>query len=193
MPLRTRTAWNPERVRWDHPGIPQPQRPFRRLEGPGWRRVDQSSGIPEGTLLDKRGLDVGMASGWQEVNRTVNGTLAPTNPLNPGHRPGRTTDGAEDSDPLLADTDGDGFLDGQELFHGTNPASMGTSDLSPVVLVDLNASGLTPGALAAWSNSGLMGGQFTAGTPVAWWNGLRVRGVTLDGSGYYDGPTTPCL
>lgn len=179
----------------DHPGILNASDPSDAAKDPDGDGLTNLQEFQKGTLLDKADSDGDGLNDGAEVNRTVNGTAAPTDPLNPDTDQDGATDGAETtSDPLIADTDGDGFYDGQEIFHGTNPtSSSSTPNLAqPVVLVDLNAASLADGPLSAWNNSGVMGGQFTAAdTGGVVERVAGIRGVTLDGSGYYDGPTTP--
>jgi hypothetical protein len=162
-----------------------------------------------GTAPDNPDTDGDGLPDGAEVNRTAGGAPAPTDPL----RADTDGDGLSDrvetdtgvfvsandtgSDPLLPDTDGDGFGDQQEVLAGSNPNDP-ASVPGPIrpALVNLDATALAAGSLAAWPNNGTLGGVFTAPAeavarvePSA-----GVHGVTLNGtSHYYTGPATPAF
>src|SRR5439155_24807264 len=101
------------------------------------------------------------------------------------------------SDPLKADTDGDGFGDLQEVFGGSDP-NTATSVPGPIrpALVNLDANNLPVGSLSVWTNSGTVGSVFMApaGAPGKVETIAGVKGVTLDGlNNYYTGPTVPAF
>ena len=117
------------------------------------------------TIADTDGDGI---SDGTELHRTDGGNPAPTNP----RRVDTDQDGLPDnvetdtgtyvspsdtgSDPLLADSDGDGFADGQELAHNSDPNSaISTPDFDfedPVAIINLDATGLATGALNVWTN-----------------------------------------
>jgi hypothetical protein len=83
--------------------------------------------------------------------------------------------------------------DGQEVVRGSNPA-VASSLPSPTAigkLVDLNSSALAAGTLAAWPNSGGLGGSFKADNAPLVESVAGVKGVTFDGSSVMDGPVVP--
>jgi len=96
------------------------------------------------------------------------------------------------SDPLLRDTDGDGFDDGFEVARGSNP-NLASQVPDPFMLIALDAMNRPAGPLPVWPNTGTVPGDFAAETDVpsvTFVDGRR--GVTLDGSGdTYRGPATP--
>lgn len=161
------------------------------------------------TLPDDPDSDDDGATDTAEVRRLDNGVPAPTNPRRPDTDQDGLLDSAETdtgvfvsatdtgSDPLVIDSDGDRFADGQEIIHGSNPNDQfNTPDFEftdPVAVINLDATGLTPGAIASWPNTGAIGGAFQSGgdTPqVA--TVANVKGVTLSGvNNYYTGPNTP--
>ncbi|HEX7861412.1 MAG TPA: LamG-like jellyroll fold domain-containing protein [Verrucomicrobiae bacterium] len=99
------------------------------------------------------------------------------------------------SDPLVVDTDGDTFSDGQEVFNGSNPTTLNsTPTFSPSrPLIDLNPAALANGLVQSWTNSGSMGGFFTAPTDLGATAETvsGAKGVTFAGTNYYNGPVTP--
>lgn len=118
----------------------------------------------------------------------------PTNPKLRDSDQDGLQDGAEtSSDPSLPDTDGDGFLDGVEVNHGSDPSSAASfPDLSePKAIVALDASGLPVGPLAAWPNAGSMGQDFVANSPANVVVVADVKGVSLNGTQWYVGPSAP--
>jgi hypothetical protein len=162
-----------------------------------------------GTLPNVADTDGDGINDGAELNRTVGGSPAPTNPL----RADTDQDGLPDnvetgtgtyvsrtdtgSNPLVPDSDGDGFSDGQEVLHDSDPNNaVITPDFEftdPLAIINLDATGLSAGALATWTNNGALGGVFTAGglapsvTTVA-----NIKGVTLDGTNdFYNGPVAP--
>src|SRR5690606_42127496 len=72
------------------------------------------------------------------------------------------------SEPLNPDSDGDGYVDGQEVFRGADPNDFASSPVfdGPVAIVDLAAAGLSGGPLAEWPNDGALRGLFRAGAPA---------------------------
>lgn len=84
-------------------------------------------------------------------------TPADANPFPTATRPGADadTDGLTDleerllyaSDPGLPDTDGDGFLDGNEVFHGYNPTQPSPSTLMDAGLLKTYAVNAAPGEI----------------------------------------------
>jgi hypothetical protein len=164
----------------------------------------QSNTLPDDPDSDDDGLNDAA-----EVRRTVNGVPAPTNP----RRADTDQDGLIDSvetgtgtyisptdtgsNPLVVDSDGDGFADGQEVVHGSDPNNQfNTPDFEftdPVAVINLDASSLSSGALASWPNTGAIGGAFQASTDVPQVAAVgNAKGVTLSGiNNYYTGPNTP--
>jgi len=145
----------------------------------------------------------------EELNRMVDGVPAPTSPVL------RDTDGdglldSEETgpggpfvsvtntgtDPLVADSDGDGFSDHIEVLRGSDPnlasSIPGSAASGPLVVLD--AAGLPPGPLSAWTSSGLLPRPFRAiagGQPqVTAMQG--VNGVAFNGlATALTGPATP--
>jgi len=144
-----------------------------------------------------------------EINRLDGGNPAPTDPL----RPDTDLDGLPDnvetdtgifvsatntgSDPRQADSDGDTFVDGQEVFHNSDPnsaASLPDFDfVAPVAIVNLDATTRPLGPLAMWTNSGALGGVFLPGTAVPEVTTVEgVKGVQFLGTNeLYTGPVVP--
>ncbi len=179
----------------DHPGVLNPSDPSdaaKDFDNDGLTNLQE---FQKGTLLDNADTDGDGLKDGAEVNRTAGGVAAPTNPFVADTDQDGIADGSETgSDPLLADTDGDTFTDGQEALHGSNPGQAASVPnlTKPVAFIDLRAGDLPEGALASWTNSGPLGGQFTAGDTggsVSVVGG--VKGVALDGTGYYTGPISP--
>ena len=161
------------------------------------------------TLPDDPDSDDDGATDTAEVRRMDNGVPAPTNP----RRPDTDQDGLIDSvetdtgvyvsatdtgsDPRVVDTDGDGFPDGQEVIHESDPSNaFNTPDFEftdPIAIINLDATALTAGPLASWPNAGALGGTFLPGTDVPQVTSVaEVQGVTLTGTNnYYTGPVTP--
>ena len=100
------------------------------------------------------------------------------------------------TDPLKVDTDGDTFGDWQEVLAGANPhqASSTPGAVRPA-LVNLDASVLSLGPLAVWTNNGTLGGVFNSSGAVASIRLVQgVKGVTLNPTGtgnFYTGPAAP--
>jgi hypothetical protein len=99
------------------------------------------------------------------------------------------------TDPLLVDTDGDAFADGQEVFHNSDPTTLNSTPTFQASrpLIDLNPAALPTGSVLSWTNSGAMGGSFTAAAEAAG-TAETVSGakaVTFGGTNYYNGPVTP--
>lgn len=144
-----------------------------------------------------------------ELHRLEGGTNAPTDALRADTDQDGLADNVETdtgtyvspadtgSDPRLADTDADTFVDGQEVFHASDPnLATGTPDFdftAPVAMVNLDATSLPLGDLATWTNSGAIGGVFLADAGfvprVEVVN--AVRGLTFDGTNIYTGPVAP--
>jgi Concanavalin A-like lectin/glucanases superfamily/Bacterial TSP3 repeat len=132
-----------------------------------------------------------------ELDRLVSGNPAPTNPANPDTDGDGLKDGAEataGTDPLIVDTDGDTYNDYAEVLAGSNPLdinSIPSAETGP--LVNLDATNLPLGALASWTNTGSLGGQFTpfsAAGNVTLLSG--VKGLTNTAtSNAYVGPVPP--
>jgi hypothetical protein len=151
---------------------------------------------PDNPDADNDGLTDG-----DEVNRThTNPKVADTD--QDGLRDGVETKtgtyvSAENTgtDPLVADTDGDTFADGLEVIHSANPVNAASKPtLTPgAKIIDLDATVLTAGPLAAWTNQGALKGTFKASSTVADVTMVSgVAGVTLNGvDQYYTGPVTP--
>ncbi len=102
-----------------------------------------------------------------------------------------TDEQAAGTHPLLKDTDRDGFTDGEEIAAGTDPLDIADyPDVETQILVDLDATSLAEGPVANWVNTGTLGGSFVAsGSPlVETIDG--VRGITLDGSQWLEGPSS---
>ncbi|NGO39184.1 LamG domain-containing protein, partial [Limisphaera ngatamarikiensis] len=139
----------------------------------------------------------------------VSNTDTGTDPTNPDTDGDGLPDGVETNtgifvnesntgtNPLRIDTDGDGWDDGAEVRSGsdpTNPRSIPT----PPPVIDLNATGLPLGPLAAWPNRGSISGDFFALVDVPevitvdGVRGVAFRGGTagLEGTSYY-GPNVP--
>jgi hypothetical protein len=99
------------------------------------------------------------------------------------------------TDPLLGDTDSDTFSDGQEVFNGSNPTTLTSTPTFQASrpLVDLNAATLANGPLLTWTNSGSMGGRFTATAETAATveSVSGAKAATFGGTNYYNGPVTP--
>lgn len=95
------------------------------------------------------------------------------------------------TNPNLADTDGDGFTDREELDGGTDPLDVGNFPITLAeLLVSLDATTLPEGAIDSWENTGTLAGDFTAneGPQVIAVDG--VNGVDFDGAAYFEGPTS---
>ncbi|MEW6160351.1 MAG: LamG-like jellyroll fold domain-containing protein [Verrucomicrobiota bacterium] len=160
-----------------------------------------------GTKPDVQDTDGDGVLDGAEVNRLVGGNPAPTNPLRPDTDQDGLTDKVETgtgtfvnandtgSDPLVADTDADTWLDGQEVFHGSNPNSLSSVPVfgAPVALVHLDATKLTPGPLPVWNNTGVMGGAFVGreGFLANVETVGDVNGVTFGGTHFFTGPAAP--
>ena len=161
------------------------------------------------TLPDDADTDDDGATDTAEVRRLDNGLPAPTNP----RRPDTDQDGLLDSvetdtgvyvsatdtgsDPLVVDSDGDRFADGQEIIHESNPNDQfNTPDFEftdPVAVINLDATSLALGPLSVWPNTGALPGNFPADAHVP--EVVRVdnvRGVMLNGlDDFFTGPVTP--
>ncbi|MGY8687537.1 MAG: LamG-like jellyroll fold domain-containing protein, partial [Verrucomicrobiales bacterium] len=88
-----------------------------------------------------------------------------------------------------ADTDGDGWPDGSEIFEGkTDPTDPNDTPTSTPSVVTLDARNLAVGPISSWQNLGGVGGSFEAtGDPqVEAIDG--VNAVTLSGSDWLVGP-----
>ena len=161
-----------------------------------------------GTLPDNEDTDGDGFKDGDEVNRVdAGGVPAPTDPLKPDTDGDGLLDGVETAtglyasptdtgtDPLLADTDGDGFSDGHEVIRDSDPTISGiVPDLSnPTPLVELDATGLAAGALAVWTNMGVLGGVFNASAAVPSVITIEeVNAVSFDGvNNFYTGPAAP--
>jgi len=144
-----------------------------------------------------------------EIHRLDLGSPAPTDPL----RPDTDLDGLRDdvetdtgvfvsatntgTDPRLADTDGDTFADGQEVFHVSDPNDpSATPDFDftpPLAIINLDATSLPVGPLPTWTNSGALGGVFVSDAVVPQ-VGITdgVRGVQFLGTNeIFTGPVAP--
>ncbi|MHC1763189.1 MAG: hypothetical protein AB9869_02630 [Verrucomicrobiia bacterium] len=158
------------------------------------------------TLPDNADSDGDGASDAAELNRQAGGVAAPTDPTKPdtdgdGLRDGVETgtgnfQSAQDTgtDPLKSDTDGDSYPDLQEVIRGSNPNSAASlpQGTSPLVLLDATQSAVGP--LPIWNNTGALPGDFVArdqnaAPQVTTLTG--VKGVTLNGTDYYTGPSAP--
>jgi hypothetical protein len=140
-----------------------------------------------------------------EVNRTVAGLPATTNPFNKDTDGDQLLDGVETgtgtyvsvnntgTDPLRADSDGDGFSDGLEVAQGSNPDDpLSIPSPVPIVSLDFTTNTIPLGALTSVTNKGRLGGFFTAetgagaGAPTG--GNIEtvqgVRGLTLAGGCY---------
>jgi len=99
------------------------------------------------------------------------------------------------SDPLVLDSDTDTFVDGQEVFYGSNPNIAGSTPNfgTPVALINLDATTLPLGALNAWTNGGALGGVFNADSGGASIQTVGAsKALTFDGTtGSYIGPVAP--
>lgn len=179
----------------DHPGYLNASDPSDAVKDPDNDNLTNLEEYQAKTEIDNADTDGDEAKDGAEVKRKAGGVSAATNPLVPDTDGDGLMDGRETvSDPLLPDSDSDSFPDGQEVFHGSNPMlAASVPDLSkPVALVDLNAASLAEGPLEAWTNAGLMAGGFVTrdtGGEVRTIEGIRA--LSLDGTGYYTGPTTP--
>jgi hypothetical protein len=170
------------------------ERTANATEDPDGDTLTNVQEFTEGTNPTVADTDGDGISDSAEVNRTA----GRTNPLLADSDQDGLSDPVETagtSDPNLVDTDSDGFADGQEVFNGSNPSlatSTPTFDANRP-LVDLNPAALANGALLTWTNSGSMGGTFTATTDTAG-NVETVSGakaVTFSGTNFYNGPVTP--
>lgn len=179
----------------DHPGYLNASDPSDAAKDPDNDGLTNLEEYKAKTEIDNADTDNDEAKDGAEVHRKAGGVAAPTNPLVPDTDGDGLMDGRETvSDPLLPDTDSDSFPDGQEVFHGSNPIlASSVPDLSkPVALVDLNAKTLAEGPLEVWTNSGLMAGGFVTGETGGEVKTIEgIRALSLDGTGYYTGPTTP--
>jgi len=161
----------------------------------------------KGTAPDNPDTDGDGIQDGAEVNRTINGQPAATDPLKTDTDGDGLSDKVESgtgvfvgvndtgSDPLNVDTDGDGFNDLQEALAGSDPnKASSTPDPNRPAFVNLDATVLSPGPLNTWTNLGALGGVFTPPpNGVAIVQSMQgVKGLTLDGlSNYYTGPAAP--
>ncbi len=145
-----------------------------------------------------------------ELNRMVGGNPAPTNPNS------RDTDGDglyddeetgtgtfvsasnTGSNPSLADSDGDTISDHIEVLRASNPNSIASVPTGPAPgpLVTLDATALTAGPLASWTNTGLLSRPFLAAsaTPPSVTELQGVKGVSMaDLATSMKGPNAPSI
>ncbi len=174
-------------------------------DGDGATNLQEYRFRTDPTVVDTDGDSI---NDGPEINRLDGGDPAPTDPL----RADTDLDGLRDNvetdtgtfvsatntgtDPRVADTDGDTFADGQEVFHSSDPLGPGVPDFDftpPLAIVNLDATSLPPGPLAAWTNSGALGGVFASDAVVPQ-VGITdgVRGVQFLGTNeIYTGPVVP--
>jgi hypothetical protein len=148
------------------------------------------------------------ANDGAEVNRMDGGVAAPTNPLRADSDGDNLLDGVETdtgtfvsrtdtgTDPLIPDTDADGYTDGHEVVRQSNPTDLNSVPnlVNPSPLISLDATTLPPGPLGEWTNSGALGGLFRApaGAIPAVTTVQETNGVTFNGTThFYTGPVAP--